>query len=1335
MKGKTKSEVMNSEEFQKLSRDQQIEILDYYFPVVPAEKGRVANATGEHIDKSGNRSGSIKIEKPLVDLGTPIQKNIVEPIKNFGTFGAGNDSPVAQNRGSQNLPILKDLNPVMQNIASNVKDFAEPIIKAGQFEERVDSPVNIHAKTVQDPNKDQSFHKVTGLDTPENFIDPDTGRVSPFYAGTTNSIVSRLAGYKTYTLGDNPSLSDEVKFALGKMSLDLPVIGIVGMASGGLGLGGLATAAASFGAYEGLDRATDLSARGRQGMLAPGEESLNPVEEGFKAAPIGALKGGLGHIGGMAGIGAIRGLQTVAAKGGANALVAHKVASVMKPVAYNAVQNEVMGQITAAQHGSDYTMRNRLVDSITTAGVNVGASGGKRTLQIMKKNMPEITNKIQDGSNLDAYAETLAKKEIKSTADDAAKRYFKRGGTPEETARLTLEEIQKRSSSDAFGHPFKNPEDLQTYYKNVYEAAKNIDQMNSDPLNLNQKGAELTDGFPIHRLGEGLKKGKDKFQELEAKRGEERTLLEEYNSKIGRESPAEIERIKFQLEGVRQQQRVLYNDVHKKSRTELYGLMKKEAKAQDKMRDAELTAQYVDDMFKMPEQQYSENSVKRVLNLSKEQVFDMSMKSNLNKQGKIAQWYNSSFKGASRRLDQLLGAENSAMIKQALRGADAKRTQTIDRMYKAIESMRKNMTAAEERVATIHMIRKQMVRKKVKYEDGTKGEELVNVGEQKIQDMMEMGYLTPEELAASNQLNQNQLDFVSTSRAILDEIWTLTNKSRKIMDKETIEGLPDYFPLTNNLEAMSYMAKTQGYEIGWVGDNPLRKKQTPNDPKNLKKRLDVNSVVSLDGSRVLENYTRYMVNKAYMNPVAYKMYQLGKNINSIHSNDSGMDLIRHAKFISGDVDPVINKTVDSLLTKVARNVSQAMLVGNYSTYLTQLSALDGIVAECGYKSVNDTMKQLLSDPSQWAEIQRASSVLTARQGAGDITIVDLQNSLQAGFRKKIIEKGMYPIQALDMVAATIGWKAFYDKAIRNGMRVDDAKAYADDFVIKTQASSSRIDAPPVMRNALGKNLFTLQTFSLNRFDYMVSDLFGVQPVYKFMKLVEDEDTARALARENKWHYEPMAKGKKGYAIYDPVKAHNYMEATRKMARLLVAQSLFNMTYDAMEELTTFPLAKPNPDPVGAFIEKKYGTSITGHLMGKPQKNSTLSEAERDRRAGFAAFQEVSEMVPLASSLLKYSDSAAGAPLSKVINASRKAQYFAESGNVVTGLQSINDASALFGNPAHALVAKILQRYKNMEKEEEMEALYFKKKAQERKKLLNRGRESRPSARSNLKIER
>jgi len=1328
MKGKTLSQVLNSESFNKLSPEQQDKALEDLFPGIYGnkEKGRLSEATGEFVsDKKGHQGHQLKIESPL-DLGTPLEKNVVGPIKNFNNFGGGHDSPVAQHKASGNLKIEgPDLSPYVDKAV----DF---LAKTSQFGDRVDSPVGIHQTVISDPNKDQSFYKVTGLDNPENFIDKKTGKMSTFYMGTTNSIPSRLMGQKPEVLPEDASLADEVKFALGKMSLDLPVIAGVGVASGGIGLGGLATAALSFGAYEGLDRGTDISARRQHGMLNEGEEGLNPLEEGLKAAPIGALKGGLGHVAGLTSMVAVRGLQGLAAKGGANAMVAHRVSSMLQPVAYNVAQNEVMGQMTAAQHGTDYNMRSRVVDSITTAGVNLGTASGRKSLSIIKKHAPEIEARIKTGSDLDGYVEQLAKKEVKSTADDAAKRYFKRGGTPEETARLTLAEIQKRTSSDSFGHPFKNPQDKIAYEKMVYDAAKKIDMDNSDPLSLNQKGAELTDGFPIHRLGEGLKGKADNLKKLEEARGKERSILEEYNEKVGKVSPDELTDVLFRLDGARTEQRALYESVQVKSRKDIYGLMKKDAKALDAQKDMEVVRADIDDMYSMPLQEYAEVGAKRLLNLPQESIVDMAMKSNLKKFGKVAKLYNTSLKSATRYMDQVLGEQNSNIFKQALRGADAKRTETIDRMYKKIENMRKNMSPEEERTATIYMVRKQMVRKKVKYEDGTKGEELVNVGEQKIKDMIELGYVTPEELAASNTLNQRQIEFVSSSRDILDEIWGLTTKSRKIMGKDKVEGLPEYFPLVNDIEAVTYAPKTKGMEIGWENEASVRKKMSPNDPKNLKKRLDVKSVVSLDGSRVLENYTRYMVNKAYMNPVADKLMRLGKSLNSLHGNDAGMDMIRHAKFISGDVDPVINKTVDQLLSKVARNVSQAMLVGNYSTYLTQLSALDGIVAECGYKNVNDTIKQLGFNQKMWDEVINQSAVLTARKGAGDITIVDLQNSLREGFRKQMVQKGMYPIQALDMVAATIGWKSFYDKAIRNGMRDMDARAYADDFVVRTQASSSRIDAPPVMRNSLGKNLFTLQTFSLNRFDYLVSDLFGVQPTYKFMKLIDDEDTARQIAKEKGWHMEPLAKGKKGYAVYDPVKSHNYLEATRKMARLLVAQSLFNMAYDGMEELSTMPLAKPNPDPVGAFIEKKYGVSITGKMLGANEKGSNLEESERNRRAMVAVGQEMSEMVPLASSLFKYTDSMGGASLSKLISGSRRAQYFAETGNVVTGLQSANDFSALLGNPAHALTSKLLIRFKGQEEEEKREEKAFNDRIKALKQIRNRS--SRPS-RPTLKIER
>ena len=1297
----TLGDLLRSEKYKTATLEEQERM---YYELFPEEKPMVMVSGVGFTEKYSKYDKPGKLEIKGVDLGTPLKEKILEPAFESTRF-SGNTQKYDK---PERLPIQGiDLGtPFQENEEQRVIEGFLPVPEGYEIKDMSDQQIN---------------------------------ELSPTVKGMSNSIAARLSGRRPWQLSEDAPLKDKIQFALGKGIMDLPVFAAIGAASAGMGVGPMIGMGIAGGVYEGLDRGTDLYARGQHGTLGPEEQYLDPVEEGLSAVLPGAGKWMAGHALGKVAMGGVGIAQNIAGRAGANQVTAKMIANISKPVAYELAQNVTVGELSAVQHGYEYTGEDFLVDMATTGALGAGNLAGRKGIAIYKKGKGKPEAVIESGSDLHDYAEAKAAKIIDDTATTAAQRYFKRGGNPEETANLTLKAIDEHIGG--FGHPFKSPEDMARFRNQVYEQAKRIDADNNDILSLNQKDAVLEDGIKLSDLGANTKASRDNLTKLEKLRGEERDLIQEYDQKVGKVSPDEIDAIKFKLEGVRNRQKELFTTEYRGRQT-LYGIMKKHAKNQDKMTNLLEKKRAADDIYYSEQFGYATNGTKHLLAMGKEAELDMALSINKKASGAIYDLFAKTIKFANRNLETVLGKRNADVFLSALRGADAVRTETINRYYKILEEYSKSMTAAEIRVATISMIMKQQAwgkrkgadGKTVKGEDGKAIKELVNVGMKKLAAMKEYGYVTEAELNAANNLNQKQLEFVDASRTMLDEIWVTTNKARKIMGKNEIEPLPDYFPLANDIDNMEIFgaSKVRGSNIGWLDDMPFRNKQTPNDPKNLKHRLDSDSIVNLDGIKVLEAYSRYMVNKAYMNPVAEKLARVGMKINQLHGNKMGDSFIKHAKYISGDIDPIPGQ---HFLTKTARNVAQAMLVGNYSTYITQLSALDGIIAEAGFVRVHKTIKELMDNPAMWEEVVDGSAVLTARRGAGDISIVDLQNSLQQGLRRKIIEKGMYPIQALDMIAATIGWKSFYDQAVSRGMRDGDARIYADDMVVKTQASASRVDSPPVMRNALGKNVFTLQTFALNRFDYLVSDVFGVQPVYQFMQRVDDLDYAQELADRNGWIVEKLKDGKHGYAVYDQRKAIDYMEATKKMAKLLIVQTMFNAMYDSLEEVQPLPLAKPNPDMLGAYNERRYGQSTVGLAAGGAKKVSRLSDSEQHRRALWAAAQEGFEHVPVASSFFKYNDSMVGAPVSKVISGGRRLGYFAETGNPITGLQAANDLTTLLGNPLYAPLSKILTAFKRHEQMEDQ--INSRRKEDERifKKRYNSVRDSRGSSRGSLRIER
>ena len=1163
--------------------------------------------------------------------------------------------------------------------------------------------------------------------TPEQLAD-----VHPFRAGMSQNVINRLAGSTTVDLKEDPTFVEELQFLLGKGIADLPVYAGLGAASTVAKLGMTGGSALVMGGYEALDKASDLYSRDMHGKLRDGEEDLSWMAEIAKAGAWGAAKGAIGHkVGellstatGVIGSTAVRAMSKKAVTKADMMRVATGVNIVkgMGGLAYLAGQEEAMGRMSAMQHGYEYDMRERALGWASTAAYLGGSSAGRtvgKSIRTLVDGAPPKP-KIEGSAILDNLLQQSMVKNPE-VAGKVAKRFFKKGNSPEESAMMTVAEIRKRVKSEGTGHPFKDPARLDQFIEDVATKAYDLHSKNYNQFEL----GTLVD----KELSAAYLKKNDRYQQLLELRSEWSKLDQEWRQKVGNVSPEEIEIInQKKRENIDLQDKVY--KAERKSTISLTAEMKRYDKFVDSQKKKDVFLESVKEHYPGGPENITAEFVHGFLELSKSDLTDMAIKANTRGGGVVKEFIVDmmfGIKPGSSLVREIFNHKDAQSMLAALRSAEATKTLKTQSYYKIIENMKQELTGEQLKGLGIYNVSKQKawVNKKekgkiVRDSDGKPIRVLADTGMKKLQYMIENKVITQEQFDRAMVLDKKQKEYQAVIREMMDEIWVMTNKSREIMGLSKEQPLPDYYPLVGDIANMDVFGTPRGNDatVGWLDDMEFRGRTSAGQPKNILKRLDATYVANIDPVQVLEAYTRYMVNKAYMNPVADQFMTLGKKMVTLGNKDLGGRVIKHAKYISGDVEHL---PLHNLVNKSSQLAAQAMLAGNYSTYITQMSALDGVVAECGFSAVHKSMKDIMSIPGQFDQIIEMSPHLKTRTAGGDLSMADLANSAKPGMRRTLIEKGMYPIQAIDKVAAVVGWKAFYDSAIFKGLRDIDARLYADDMTIRTQASASRIDAAPVMRNAYGKNFFTLQTFFLNRFDYMVTDLFGVRPTYEFMQVVKEKDVANSIARDRGWQVEELAGGKKGYALYDPKRAFDYIAATKKMAMLLVAQAIMNFGYDAAEEFTGIPLAQPSPNPIDAWTQSKYGTSPVGYLRDGPRKTSTLSESDQNRKAAWKAVQEVATFVPVISNVVKYQDSVPGAPLSKVISSGRNLNYYMESGNIQTLLKAANDASATVGNPLYAITNKILQGWKGYERDEEfIEKMNRQAEANAKRKLKNRG---------------
>jgi hypothetical protein len=212
--------------------------------------------------------------------------------------------------------------------------------------------------------------------------------------------------------------------------------------------------------------------------------------------------------------------------------------------------------------------------------------------------------------------------------------------------------------------------------------------------------------------------------------------------------------------------------------------------------------------------------------------------------------------------------------------------------------------------------------------------------------------------------------------------------------------------------------------------------------------------------------------------------------------------------------------MDGVLTKLGNNLSFAILSANIRAALIQPTAILQTTVEIGPRWAVAGVKELLKDvgrPLGSKATKMAfdkSNVLISR--SFDTAMADLSSRLGfvtkplatsglpavraigrglGGARLAVGQVGLAPLKWLDMITAKATWLGAYRKATElYGLGEKMAIEFADDVVVRTQASGLRIERSPLQQHALGKSVSLLNTFIINQWGWLTKEVLGVSQV-------------------------------------------------------------------------------------------------------------------------------------------------------------------------------------------------------------------------------------------------
>jgi len=260
--------------------------------------------------------------------------------------------------------------------------------------------------------------------------------------------------------------------------------------------------------------------------------------------------------------------------------------------------------------------------------------------------------------------------------------------------------------------------------------------------------------------------------------------------------------------------------------------------------------------------------------------------------------------------------------------------------------------------------------------------------------------------------------------------------------------------------------------------------------------------VQLDLKKIVNDYSASSTRHQHLSPVISQLKE------TIRASGIEKTAPRSNAFLNNWLDftanPILKSSfprpVAKVLMRLNENAMFAVLSGSARSAEIQTSAVRGPLVEAGLKHTLDAIREnILEDvkavkQGSATRAMQKSKVLLPR--TYDALQYDFLQAVEGGkvreLHKIVAKAGMKPLSLLDMETAKVAWYASYKRATKD-LKLSEKESirYADDQVIRTQASGAPEDVAPIMRTVEGKTIGFLQTFAINEYQWLKKDILGI----------------------------------------------------------------------------------------------------------------------------------------------------------------------------------------------------------------------------------------------------
>jgi len=351
-------------------------------------------------------------------------------------------------------------------------------------------------------------------------------------------------------------------------------------------------------------------------------------------------------------------------------------------------------------------------------------------------------------------------------------------------------------------------------------------------------------------------------------------------------------------------------------------------------------------------------------------------------------------------------------------------------------------------------------------------------------------------------LTANEQKIYGWMRERLEGYYTALNQARLAGGLKPFPKVQNYFTffrsmngeLKNGFDMRTLdIPNTMRRRIPRIEETPFRYKKP--------RVTDDYGELELDAFSVFERYSQSALRHIELTPQVQRVRQMldpvgGKfksGFNLLEENpEAYRDLNSWVNFVAGVDERLLAASVEKQLGKTNENLAYAVLGYNIRSAFIQPTAIVNSLVEIGPKYTMQGINAMFNKEER-AFARRMSDHLAGREH--DVALNELMTSVTgstAQIKKKVGRGGLKPLQLLDMQTAVASWLGAYKKG-RAVEKLGETKAarYADDIVIRTQASASRSDVAPIQRSKTGKFVAMFQTFVINNWGFLTRDVLGL----------------------------------------------------------------------------------------------------------------------------------------------------------------------------------------------------------------------------------------------------